>query len=130
MKNHKNAIQLFVQNRTNQIYKDPEFNQELESVTQTRGKQPSRLKMLHARTQTFIQLAQENASVISFGITITYPTDKDYLQSWSSLHQRIIDILSRLYKLPIYAILLSIEIHKEKLFSKEPKKEDQCTKVD
>lgn len=120
-KETKNSDQIIVY-QNDQIVKSPEFKSDLEIVTQTRGKKPSKLKMLHAQTQTFIQLAQENASVISFGITITYPTDKDYLQSWSSLHQRIIDILSRLYKLPIYGILLSIEIHKEKLLSKEKRR--------
>jgi hypothetical protein len=77
--------------------------------------------MLHAKTQTFIQSAQEEASVISFGITITYPLDKDYIQTWSALRTRIQDILHRLYHLPIYCLLLSIEIHKEKSHKKSDK---------
>lgn len=45
------------QNNTNQEIRLPDFKDDLELVTNKKVKNPSRLKMLHAKTQTFIQLA-------------------------------------------------------------------------
>ena len=78
--------------------------------------------MLHSYTQTFIQRAQEDGSVVSFGITITYPLDKDLNESWALLKTRISEILKPLHPLPIYCLLLSVEIHKEGVIAKTSKK--------
>lgn len=53
---------------------------------------------------------------------ITYPLDNDFIQSWILLRSRISEIYQRLSQYPIYALVLSIEIHKEKITKKEVKK--------
>ena len=104
-----------------QVYQHPEFKPDLETITQTRVKTPSKLKLLHSYTQTFVQRAQEKASTISFGLTITYPLDQDYNQSWTLLQSRSSHILKTLYQYPIYCLLLSVEIHKDKKDAKKRK---------
>ena len=120
--NHRQIMVIEDKFRNDQIWKHPLFKSDLELITQTRVKNPSKLKLLHAHTQTFIQRAQEKASVVSFSIIITYPLDKDYIESWVLMRFRISEILKTLYQFPIYSLLLTIEIHKNKNKDKDEKK--------
>lgn len=89
------------------------FNDKLLELTNSRAKSVSSKKVLHTLVQNFLNLSSKLGSTVHFSVTMTFPGDVSFKESWDLLAVRLAHIKEALSKLPVYSCLVGVEIHKK-----------------
>ena len=89
------------------------FNDKLLELTNSRAKSVSSNKVLHTLVQNFLNLSSKLGSTVHFSVTMTFPGDVSFKESWDLLPARLAHIKEALSKLPVYSCLVGVEIHKK-----------------
>jgi hypothetical protein len=90
------------------------FNAKLLEVTNTRAKNYTSKKVLHGSVQNFLNLSKEFGSTINYAVTMTFPGDVSFKESWDLLPARLSHIKKALSCFPLYSCVLGVEIHKKR----------------